>query len=215
MEEKRGQSALGIAAFIVSLLGCGCLSLVGLILAIIDLAKNDQSKKHGLSIAAIVICVLWGLFILVFGLAGESNVSEQGTTEIASTQQNDVAMEESTTEEVITEEALTEKVTTEEIATEELTVGQENALKKALSYLDFSAFSYSGLMEQLEFEGFTHEEAVFAVDNCGADWNEQAAQKAKSYMDFSSFSREGLIEQLEFEGFTHEQAVYGAESVGY
>ena len=76
-------------------------------------------------------------------------------------------------------------------------------------------FSYKGLVEQLEFEKYSHEEAVYAADNCGADWNEQAAGSAKDYLDMMSFSRDSLIEQLEFEGFTHEQAVYGAESNGY
>ena len=55
----------------------------------------------------------------------------------------------------------------------------------------------------------------YAVDNCGADWNEQAAKKAKDYMDIFSFSKEELIKQLEYEGFTYEQAVYGAAAVGY
>lgn len=94
------------------------------------------------------------------------------------------------------------------------TKAQENAVKKAKSYLNYSAFSRKGLIEQLEFEGFTNEEAVYGVDNVGADWNEQAVKKAKSYLSYSSFSRKGLIEQLEFEGFTHEQAVYGVEQNG-
>ena len=70
-------------------------------------------------------------------------------------------------------------------------------------------------MEQLEFEKFTHEQAVYGADNCGADWNEQAALKAASYLDMTSFSREGLIDQLEFEGFTAEQAEYGVSQNGY
>lgn len=97
----------------------------------------------------------------------------------------------------------------------ELTMGQKNAMAKAASYLSFQSFSYSGLVEQLEFEGFSHEDAVFAVDHCGADWNEQAALKAQSYLDFMSFSRQGLIDQLVFEGFSYEQAEYGVSAVGY
>jgi hypothetical protein len=93
-------------------------------------------------------------------------------------------------------------------------VAQQNALSNAKSYLAFMPFSYQGLIEQLEYEGFTHEEAVYGADNCGADWMEQAVKKAKSYLDYSSFSREGLIEQLEYEGFTHEEAVYGADNSG-
>lgn len=99
--------------------------------------------------------------------------------------------------------------------TGEPTMGQKNALAKAKSYLDYSAFSYKGLIEQLEYEKFSTADATYAVDNCGADWFEQAAKKAKSYLSFMSFSRDGLIEQLEYEGFTHEQAVYGVEQNGY
>ncbi len=95
------------------------------------------------------------------------------------------------------------------------TLGEKNALSKAKSYLRYSAFSYDGLIKQLEFEGYSNEEAVYGVDNCGADWNEQAVKKAESYLKYSAFSREGLIEQLEFEGFTKEQAEYGVKAVGY
>ena len=77
------------------------------------------------------------------------------------------------------------------------------------------AFSYTGLIEQIEFEGYTHDEAVYAADNCGADWYEQAAKKAQEYLDTMAFSHDGLVEQLEYEGFTHEQAEYGVQAVGY
>jgi hypothetical protein len=96
-----------------------------------------------------------------------------------------------------------------------VTMGMENALKKADSYLSWGAFSYSGLIGQLEFEKFSHEEAVYAADNCGADWYEQAVKKAESYLSWGSFSKEGLIGQLEFEGFTNDQAVYAVTKVGY
>lgn len=95
------------------------------------------------------------------------------------------------------------------------TTGEKNALERAKKYLDYSAFSYSGLIDQLEYEGYTNQEATYAADNCGADWNVQAEKRAEKYMEYSSFSRSGLIDQLEYEGFTHSQAVHGAESVGY
>lgn len=95
------------------------------------------------------------------------------------------------------------------------TVGEKQALGKAYDYLEYTAFSYTGLIEQLEFEGFSNSEATYAADNCGADWSEQAALKAKQYLEYSSFSRSGLIEQLEFEGFTHSQAEYGVTQNGY
>lgn len=105
--------------------------------------------------------------------------------------------------------------TNEKKISSDVSLGKKNALSKAESYLDYTAFSYSGLVEQLEFEGYSNDEAKYGADNCGADWKEQAALKAQSYLDYSSFSRSGLIEQLEFEGFTSSQAEYGAEAVGY
>lgn len=94
------------------------------------------------------------------------------------------------------------------------TTGEKNALKKAKSYLEYSAFSRDGLIGQLEFEGYTNSEATYGVDNVGADWNEQAIKKAGQYLEYSAFSYTGLVEQLEFEKFTHEQAVYGVDNCG-
>lgn len=91
-----------------------------------------------------------------------------------------------------------------------MTVGQENALSRAISYLDIMAFSKDGLISQLEFDEYSHEDAIFAVDNCGADWNEQAVLKAKDYLETMPFSYSGLIEQLKYEGFTVSEAMHGA-----
>jgi len=43
----------------------------------------------------------------------------------------------------------------------------EQAAKAAQSYLDYSSFSRTGLIEQLEYEGYTHDQAVFGVDSVG------------------------------------------------
>ena len=93
--------------------------------------------------------------------------------------------------------------------------GERNALNSAKNYLRVMPFSRKGLIEQLEYEGYSTAEATYAVDNCGADWYEQAVKSAKNYLDIMSFSRSGLIDQLEYEGFTHDQAVHGAEKNGY
>lgn len=95
------------------------------------------------------------------------------------------------------------------------TTGEKNALRTAREYLSISAFSYSGLIHQLEYEGYSTEEATYAADNCNANWNEQAAKSAKEYLDISSFSRQGLIDQLIYEGYTQEQAEYGVTQNGY
>jgi len=95
------------------------------------------------------------------------------------------------------------------------TTSQKNAIKKAELYLTFAGLSRQGLIQQLEFEQFSTEDATYAVDNIKVDWNEQAVKKAKSYSDLLAFSRDGLIDQLKFEGFTQEQAEAGANGVGY
>ena len=72
-------------------------------------------------------------------------------------------------------------------------------------------FSKQGLIDQLEFEGYTNSEAVYAVNNCGANWKEQAVRVAKNYLNTMPFSKAELIDQLEFEGFTYAEASYGVE----
>ncbi|WP_409437409.1 Ltp family lipoprotein [Mycobacterium sp. SMC-14] len=93
-------------------------------------------------------------------------------------------------------------------------VSQANAVSKAREYLEVSAFSRQGLIEQLEYSQFSTDDATSAVDSLNIDWNEQAAKKAKEYLEVSSFSRGGLIEQLEYGGFTPEQAEYGVATTG-
>lgn len=92
----------------------------------------------------------------------------------------------------------------------DMTMSQKQALGKAKDYLQFGAFSYKGLIHQLEYEKYDNADATFAADNCGADWNEQEVKKAKQYLDVTHFSLDDLAHQLEYEGFTEEQALYGA-----
>ncbi|WP_461163605.1 Ltp family lipoprotein [Arthrobacter sp. R4-81] len=101
-----------------------------------------------------------------------------------------------------------------EAAAKRGTISQQNALSKAADYLDYSAFSRTGLIGQLEYEKYSAEDATWAVDRVTVDWNEQAAKKAKDYLEYSSFSRSGLVDQLLYEGFTPEQAEYGVSTTG-
>jgi hypothetical protein len=101
-----------------------------------------------------------------------------------------------------------------------MTVSQANAVQAAEKYLSMSAFSRSGLIQQLSSrygEGYPAADAVYAVDHVSVDWNEQAVRAAKQHLAERSFSREGLIHQLEArygDGFTHAEAVYGADHTG-
>jgi hypothetical protein len=76
------------------------------------------------------------------------------------------------------------------------------------------AFSRSGLIEQLEYEGYSLADATYGVDGQMADWNAQAAKSAESYLEFMSFSRSGLIDQLMFEGYSQAEAEYGVSTTG-
>ena len=95
-----------------------------------------------------------------------------------------------------------------------MTVAQQNAVRSAESYLSFTNFSRTGLIEQLEYEGYSTAQATHGVDSIVVDWNEQAAGSARSYLEFMGFSRQGLIDQLLYEGFTLAQATYGVDQVG-
>lgn len=106
--------------------------------------------------------------------------------------------------------------TTTEPPKPRFTRAQQNAIAKAESYLDYSAFSKQGLINQLEFDDFSTADAVFAVQHLEAngevDWNDQALKKAESYLDYTSFSLPALVNQLEFDGFTPSEAQYGANT---
>lgn len=83
--------------------------------------------------------------------------------------------------------------------------------KKAIS-----TFSYSreALIQMLSQE-YPSEAVTYAVDNCGADWNEQAVNQAKIYISMMGYSYIDLVDALEIaEKFTHEQAVFGADNCG-
>lgn len=95
-----------------------------------------------------------------------------------------------------------------------MSTSQTQAVRSARNYLEFKGFSRKGLIDQLKYEGYSQEDATFAVDHISPDWNEQAAKSARSYLDFKGFSRKGLIDQLKYEGYSDKQAAYGADAVG-
>jgi hypothetical protein len=154
-------------------------------------SENSKPKRKPLKKWQITLLIIFALFI--FGsLAGgsSSNNSPKENTPTSSSTQVD------------------------EPENSNVTVSQSNAVKKAKSYLSYSAFSRSGLIAQLEFEGFSTSDATYGTDAQNANWNDQAAKKGKSYLEMSGYSRSGLIDQLEFEGFTTKEATFGASANG-
>jgi Host cell surface-exposed lipoprotein len=93
-------------------------------------------------------------------------------------------------------------------------ISRANAVRSAKQYLQTQAFSFKGLVSQLNYEGYSTSDARYGVSRSGANWYKQAARKAKEYLRSMPFSRKGLVEQLAYEGFTHSQALYGVRAAG-
>lgn len=93
---------------------------------------------------------------------------------------------------------------------------EADALKAALNYINTDHFSRNNLIEKLKYDGFTQEEAEYAVSNIYVDWYQMAADTAAAYLKTADYSYNGLIRRLESstDGFTHEEAVYGADTAG-
>ncbi len=91
---------------------------------------------------------------------------------------------------------------------------QTNAFMSAKMHLEEMPYSHAGIVAALESEGYSHDDAVYAADKLGVDWNRKAAEMAAQYLDTMDFTREDLVDQLIYEGFTHEQAEAGATAAG-
>ena len=161
-----------------------------------------KAKQKKGCLVRILTCVAigLGLMIVIGTLGGSSKPSSNTPSQIA-------------TGAPVVNAASVPQPTSAPVSNE--TIGQRNALRHAKSYLEFQAFSRKGLLDQLAYEGYSSEDAIYGVDHCGADWNEQAVKKAKSYLELMSFSRQGLIDQLLFDGFTADQAEHGVIGAGY
>ncbi|MCI8481533.1 MAG: hypothetical protein HFJ27_00060 [Clostridia bacterium] len=77
--------------------------------------------------------------------------------------------------------------------------------------------SKQGIYKQLTstVEGFTKEEAQYAVDNINADWSKNALEKAKTYQNTMKMSKNAIFRQLtsNVEGFTKSEAQYAIDNL--
>jgi hypothetical protein len=154
-------------------------------------------------------------FFILFGITADTSQNNQATQQPAK-ENAEVTTENADPAPVVEKTETTPAPTPTQTSapTSSETVSQKNAVVKAKSYLNYTAFSHDGLVAQLEYDQFSHVDAVYGVDNSGANWNEQATKKAKAYMEYSAFSRGSLIDQLKYDQFTQAQAEYGANAVG-
>lgn len=156
------------------------------------------------------------LGLIAIALIAVISVVSNEEPSLTTTSESDAANSSAEQSQIADQEPATEEsdLVTEETASDGETVSQKNARRSAENYLGFQAFSRSGLIKQLEFEGFSTEDAAYGIDALDPDWNDQAAKSAKNYLEFQAFSRSGLIEQLLFEGFSKAEAEYGVSTAG-
>lgn len=219
--KKQGAAALIVAA-VIALAGC---SAAGDADAGTGATKAPKGAKESVERVAVPDVVGMTLDEATASLTGAGftveTIGEVGEVE-SQTPSAGVEVDPGTAVTVtVVDRAAEEAAAAEAAAAEAARVGtlsQQNAYAKAQSYLDMTAFSRSGLAEQLQFEGFPAEDAEFGIARLEAegavDWNAQAAAKAASYLEMMAFSRSSLVEQLQFEGFTPEQAEYGVSTTG-
>ncbi|MBO4863561.1 MAG: DUF4190 domain-containing protein [Eubacterium sp.] len=133
------KSGLGIAALVLSILGCTC--IIGAILAIIDLTKKDGKSKT-LSIISLCVCGLW-LFIAVIGSLGSKKEPEKAT--VTTEAVTETVKEKESTEQLTTEE-ITEAMTEEAVA--------DNTFEIILDSNDLGDYGYNVIINKgdTEFE---------------------------------------------------------------
>ena len=165
--------------------------------------------------------ILAMLCAMSLSACGSSNTTDQEEIESLRAENEVLKSEISATAETTTatsvEITLSEdlKLSYTSISIDESLPKEESALKAAKDYLECTAFSRDGLIKQLEVDKkFTHSESVYAVDNCGADWNDQALKTAQSYLKIGGVGYSGMVDQLVYVGFTSEEAAYAVDNCG-
>ncbi len=212
----------GIVAFLMGLLPV-IGALVGVAAIVLGAIALTRKQPKGFALTGLILGAL-GLIASIGVSAGLGALSSEVSKQVENTsisqpeapkaEEPKVARPAPEAEEPVAAEPVPEPEPEPE-PEPAMTIGQSNAVRSAQQYLNYTAFSRTGLIDQLVFESFSTEDATFAVDHVSPDWNLQAAKSAQQYLDYTSFSRQSLIDQLIFEGYTPEQAEHGVNAVGY
>ena len=92
----------------------------------------------------------------------------------------------------------------------------EQAEKRAVALSGQGGYSYDNLVEKLESEGFTHDQAVngakAAESSGGQSGASSAVEAAKKYVDSGSYSYTALVDKLQQDGFSTADAEYAANN---
>ncbi|MBS4900805.1 MAG: Ltp family lipoprotein [Clostridiales bacterium] len=181
----------------------------GMVIKLFDVFKNYvrfKRKVKRIVMKRKILITTAAVATSIIGLVGCGGKADNKTADASS---------EAKTEAVTQTKVVTE-ATTPAPTTAAVSASKKHAIKIASDNLQYSRFSKKGLRDQLKFQGFSEDDAAYAVEHINVDWNQQAAKKAEHYIDSSpfSFSHSQLVRQLELEGFTNEQAEFGTTSVG-
>ena len=169
--QKQGNSALGISAFIFSILGFTF--GVAIILSIIDLRKKDGRKKS-LSIAALIICGIWVL-------GGIGNMVKKDTTNattISSVEESPIPAETpSPTQEPMVElpEPSTEATESEPNTEADFELEEREEQKETTPYKE--AFE-KGFNDHFSISDENKENLDSIKDSADEIWNDDEVQEA-------------------------------------
>lgn len=131
---RKKHSTLSIVAFVLSFLGY--FSVIGLIIAIVDLVKKNVTKKHGFSIAAIIISIIVIFMIsLSPGESADSKTESESDIVGVSNEIDNESPSDSSAKEVIKN---TEPVEDESLENEESDIIEEEDIPQ-ISKEDFIA----------------------------------------------------------------------------
>ncbi len=87
--------------------------------------------------------------------------------------------------------------------------GKQISLEYAIYYVTEKeiGFSYESLVDQLVYDGFKEEDARYAADNCGANWNKESVKNVKVQLEID-IPKDEIDEILKETKFTKEQIEY-------
>ncbi len=166
-QEEKASVGLAILSFIIPLAGL-----------IIFLVKKDSRPKTAKvsGICALVSFIINIVFtIVIYGVMGTamlSGVTEDAINDFSYYEEfdaNDYDYNDADdyNYDYNLEEEATQETTSASSSDSSLTLEQQNAIRSVESYLSFTSFSRTGLIDQLEYEGFTAEQAEYGVTAVG------------------------------------------------
>lgn len=162
------------------------------------------------------------LFLLGLGVCiGRASVTtdkvvkvETSVVQVKPTPTTEKVTEAEKVEEVepVVEETL---VIVEEDAEVEVKLGHKNAYNRAKKLVDDDAQSRKVVYEDLLKNGFSEEEAKYAVDDCDIDWNNSCYREGKYKLKYNNYSKKQLDEYLQGKGFKKSEITYALDKLGY